>query len=196
VLTAALPEQTGPPSGPESLEDLLGRVALGDQEAFGGLYDRIAPTVFGLVRRVVRDPAQSEEVTQEVLVEIWRSAPRFDPQLGSVNTWVAALAHRRAVDRVRSAQRAVERDDTAARRDQRRPFDEVAEQVELRLDAEQVRRGLSQLTELQREAIRLAYYGGYTYREVAELLDVPLGTVKTRLRDGLIRLRDQLGVDR
>jgi RNA polymerase sigma-70 factor, ECF subfamily len=144
----------------------------------------------------VRDPAQSEEVTQEVLVEIWRTAPRFNPELGSVNTWVASMAHRRAVDRVRSAQRAAERDDTAARRDQRPPFDEVAEQVELRLDQEQVRRGLAQLTELQQEAIRLAYYGGYTYREVSELLGVPLGTVKTRLRDGLIRLRDQLGVDR
>jgi RNA polymerase sigma-70 factor, ECF subfamily len=196
VLTAALPERTGPPSGPESLEHLLGQVALGDQQAFSALYDRIAPTVFGLVRRVVRDPAQSEEVTQEVLVEIWRTAPRFNPELGSVNTWVASMAHRRAVDRVRSAQRAAERDDTAARRDQRPPFDEVAEQVELRLDQEQVRRGLAQLTELQQEAIRLAYYGGYTYREVSELLGVPLGTVKTRLRDGLIRLRDQLGVDR
>jgi RNA polymerase sigma-70 factor, ECF subfamily len=196
VLTAALPEQTGPPSGPESLEHLLGQVALGDQQAFSALYDRIAPTVFGLVRRVVRDPAQSEEVTQEVLVEIWRTAPRFNPELGSVNTWVASMAHRRAVDRVRSAQRAAERDDTAARRDQRPPFDEVAEQVELRLDQEQVRRGLAQLTELQQEAIRLAYYGGYTYREVSELLGVPLGTIKTRLRDGLIRLRDQLGVDR
>jgi RNA polymerase sigma-70 factor, ECF subfamily len=196
VLTAALPERTGPPSGPESLEHLLGQVALGDQQAFAALYDRIAPTVFGLVRRVVRDPAQSEEVTQEVLVELWRTAPRFDPERGSVSSWVAAMAHRRAVDRVRSAQRAAERDDTAARRDQRRPFDEVAEQVELRLDQEQVRRGLAQLTRLQQEAIRLAYYGGYTYREVAELLGVPLGTVKTRLRDGLIRLRDQLGVER
>ena len=196
MLTAALPERTRPPSGPESLEHLLGQVALGDQQAFSALYDRIAPTVFGLVRRVVRDPAQSEEVTQEVLVEIWRTAPRFNPELGSVNTWVASMAHRRAVDRVRSAQRAAERDDTAARRDQRPPFDEVAEQVELRLDQEQVRRGLAQLTELQQEAIRLAYYGGYTYREVSELLGVPLGTVKTRLRDGLIRLRDQLGVDR
>jgi RNA polymerase sigma-70 factor (ECF subfamily) len=135
-------------------------------------------------------------VTQEVLIEIWRTAPRFDPERGSAVTWVTSMAHRRAVDRVRSAQRTAERDDSAARRDQRPPFDEVAEQVETRLDAEQVRRGLAQLTDLQRETIRLAYYGGYTYREVAELLDVPLGTVKTRMRDGLIRLRDQLGAER
>jgi RNA polymerase sigma-70 factor (ECF subfamily) len=195
-MLTVLPQQSGPPSGPEPLERLLGRVAVGDQEAFAALYDRLAPTVYGLVRRIVRDPAQSEEVTQEVLVEIWRSAPRFDPELGSVRTWAAAMAHRRAVDRVRSAQRAVERDDAAARREARPPFDEVAEQVELRLDAEQVRRGLTHLTELQREAIRLAYYGGYSHSQVAELLDVPLGTIKTRLRDGLIRLRDHLGVER
>jgi RNA polymerase sigma-70 factor (ECF subfamily) len=193
VLTP-LPRQSAQPPGPRTLEQLLGRVALGDQAAFAELYDRVAPTVSGLVRSVVRDQAQSEEVTQEVLVEMWRTAPRFDRKLGSARAWVAALAHNRAVDRVRSAQRAAERDDNAARRDLTPPFDEVAEQVELRLDAEQVRRGLAHLTDLQREAIRLAYYGGYTYREVAELLDVPLGTVKTRLRDGLIRLRDQLGV--
>ena len=196
VLSAMLPARTGPPRRPETLEGLLHLVAIGDQEAFGALYDQIAPTVFGSVKRVVRDRAQSEEVTQEVLIEIWRTAPRFDPERGSAVTWVTSMAHRRAVDRVRSAQRTAERDDTAARRDQRPPFDEVAEQVEARLDAEQVRRGLAQLTDLQRETIRLAYYGGYTYREVAELLDVPLGTVKTRLRDGLIRLRDQLGAER
>ena len=103
-------------------------------------------------------------------------------------------AHRRAVDRVRSAQRATERDDLAGRRDQQRPYDEVVEQVEASLEREHVRRGLEALTELQREAVVLAYYGGYTHREIAELLGVPAGTVKTRLRDGLIRLRDHLGV--
>jgi RNA polymerase sigma-70 factor (ECF subfamily) len=104
-------------------------------------------------------------------------------------------AHRRAVDRVRSAERAARRDDLAGRRDQGRPYDEVAEQVETSLEREQVRSSLDALTTLQREAVVLAYYGGYTHREIAELLGVPAGTVKTRLRDGLIRLRDQLGVD-
>ncbi|HKE98341.1 MAG TPA: sigma-70 family RNA polymerase sigma factor [Actinomycetes bacterium] len=179
---------------PPSLEQLLTKVARGDQKAFAALYHRVAGSVFGLVKRVVRDPAQSEEVTQEVFVELWRTAARFDPDRGSALSWVMTTAHRRAVDRVRSAQRAVEREDMAGRRGQERPYDEVAEQVESRLEREQVRHALDSLTDLQREAVTLAYYGGYTYREVAELLDVPLGTIKTRLRDGLIRMRDHLGV--
>jgi RNA polymerase sigma-70 factor, ECF subfamily len=92
------------------------------------------------------------------------------------------IAHRRAVDRVRSSQAAIERDERAGRSAHRAPFDEVVEQVETRLEHEQVRQALNALTDLQREAVTLAYYGGYTYRQVAELLDVPLGTVKTRLR--------------
>lgn len=143
---------------------------------------------------MVRDPAQSEEVAQEVLIEVWRSASRFDPSRGSAATWQMTIAHRRAVDRVRSSQAALERDQRVGRSAHRPPFDEVVEQVETRLEHEQVRKALSALTDLQREAVTLAYYGGYTYRQVAELLDVPLGTVKTRLRDGLIRLRDALGV--
>jgi RNA polymerase sigma-70 factor (ECF subfamily) len=178
-----------------TLEDLLEQVARGDQHAFELFYGQVAGSVYGLVRRIVRDPAQSEEVTQEVLVEVWRTATRFDPTRGSARSWALAMAHRRAVDRVRSAQSAAARDDRAGRDAQQRAYDEVAEQVETRLEQEQVRRGLTTLTDLQREAVTLAYYGGYTYREVAELLDVPLGTVKTRLRDGLIRLRDYLGVE-
>lgn len=175
-------------------ERLLEAVVRGDQAAFAALYDRLAAAVFGLVKRVVRDPAQAEEVTQEVFVEVWRTASRFDPSRGSVISWVMLLSHRRAVDRVRSAQSAAERDDASARQEERRPYDDVVEQVESRLEQEQVRRALATLTDVQREAVTLAYYGGYTYREVADLLGVPLGTVKTRLRDGLIRLRDHLGV--
>jgi RNA polymerase sigma-70 factor, ECF subfamily len=174
---------------------LLARVARGDEAAFEQLYDLLIGPVFGLVRRVVRDAAQSEEVTQEVMVELWRTAPRYSPAKGSALTWAMTLAHRRAVDRVRAAQAAAERDERAGRRQQAsRPFDEVAEQVAIRLEQEQVRRCLGTLTSLQRESVLLAYYGGRTYREVGELLDTPLGTVKTRLRDGLIRLRDCLGV--
>jgi RNA polymerase sigma-70 factor (ECF subfamily) len=183
------------PSGDGQLEGLLGLVAAGDEEAFAELYRRVAAAVFGLVGRVVRDPAQAEEVTQEVFVEVWRNAPRFDPGRGTARSWIMTFAHRRAVDRVRSAERSARRDDLAARRDQDRPYDQVAEQVETGLERERVRRGLGALTELQREAVVLAYYGGHTHREIAELLGVPAGTVKTRLRDGLLRLRDHLGVE-
>ena len=186
------------PDDPEdagsSLDDVLGQVALGDEKAFEVLYERVAGQVLGLVRRVLRDPAQSEEVAQEVLVEVWRTATRFDRTRGSASTWILTMAHARAVDRVRSAQAATARDERVGRRDQGREYDEVAEEVELRLEQQAVRSCLGSLTDLQREAVQLAYYGGNTHREVADLLDTPLGTVKTRLRDGLIRLRDCLGV--
>jgi RNA polymerase sigma-70 factor (ECF subfamily) len=183
------------PSADDSLERLLAWVALGDEQAFAELYQRVAAAVFGLVSKVVRNPSQSEEVTQEVFVELWRTASRFDPARGTAKSWIMTCAHRRAVDRVRSSESAARRDDLAGRRDQGRPYDEVVEQVEASLEREHVRRGLDALTDLQREAVVLAYYGGYTHREISELLGVPSGTVKTRLRDGLIRLRDHLGVD-
>jgi RNA polymerase sigma-70 factor, ECF subfamily len=183
----------GPASAGPDLQQLLGLVARGDQEAFSRLYDAVCGPVLGLVRAVLRDPAQSEEVTQEVLIEVWRSAARFQPSRGSAMTWILTLAHRRAVDRVRSAQAATDRERRAALLEQTPAYDEVTEQVEARLEREQVRRCLRTLTELQRQSVTLAYYRGLAYREVAELLAVPLGTVKTRLRDGLIRLRDCLG---
>jgi RNA polymerase sigma-70 factor (ECF subfamily) len=130
---------------------------------------------------------------QEVLLEVWRTAARFDPAAGSATAWIAMLAHRRAVDRVRSEQRAAQREERFATAEV--GYDQVAEAVEASLDRERVRRCLDGLTELQRESVTLAYYGGYSYREVAQLLDVAVGTVKTRMRDGLIRLRDCLGVD-
>jgi RNA polymerase sigma-70 factor (ECF subfamily) len=176
------------------LEALLSRVARGDEGAYEELFRRTAASVLGVVRRVLRDPAQSEEVAQEVMVEVWRSATRFDAARGSATSWIMTMAHARAVDRVRSAQSARDREERVGRREQVREYDEVAEEVEVRLEQQAVRRCLGGLTDLQRESVQLAYYGGYTYREVAELLDVPLGTVKTRLRDGLIRLRDCLGV--
>jgi RNA polymerase sigma-70 factor (ECF subfamily) len=177
-------------------EDLLVTVSRGDQAAFASLYDRLGGLVYGVVKRVVRDPSQSEEVAQEVLVEVWRSASRFDPDRGSAQTWILTMAHRRAIDRVRSEQASRDRNDRIGQRDRGRAFDEVSEEVELRFEHRQVREALSALTELQREAVGLAYYSGYTYREVAELLDTPLGTIKTRMRDGLIRLRDAMGVTR
>ncbi|MFC5959564.1 sigma-70 family RNA polymerase sigma factor [Streptomyces pratens] len=175
-------------------DKLLVRVAGGDQKAFEALYGLVSGPVYGLVRRVVRDPAQSEEVVQEVLLELWRSAARFDPERGSALSWVLTLAHRRAVDRVRSARAAGEREQReAARRGSGPAFDQVAEEVEAGLEREWVRRCLDRLTALQRQSVTLAYYDGYTYREVAERLSLPLGTVKTRMRDGLTRLRHCLG---
>jgi len=176
--------------------DLLGQVARGDEAAFGKVYDLMAGKVFGLVRRVLRDEAQSEEVFQEVMLEVWRKASRYDSSLGSPSTWVMTIAHRRAVDRVRSAQTAADREVQVARREADRPFDDVSEQAAVRFEQRQVRRCLSTLTPLQRESIALAYYQGYTYPEVASLLGIALGTVKTRMRDGLIRLRDCMGVAR
>ncbi|WP_202439641.1 MULTISPECIES: sigma-70 family RNA polymerase sigma factor [unclassified Streptomyces] len=185
---------SGVPSPGPDLQELLVRVARGDQEAFADVYDAVSGPVLGLVRSILRDPAQSEEVAQEVLVEVWRTAPRFQASRGSAMNWVLTLAHHRAVDRVRSAEAAAAREHRAALLDRTPAFDEVSEQVETRLEREQVRRCLRTLSELQRQSVTLAYYRGLTYREVAELLTVPLGTIKTRLRDGLIRLRDCLGV--
>ncbi len=182
-----------PPGGAADLGGLLGRVARGDHMAFEAIYDALAPSVFGLVRRVVRDPEQSEEVTQDVLLEVWRAASRFEPARGSALAWVMTVAHRRAVDRVRSAQAATLRETRAAALESQ--ADDVADEALDRLERERVRRCLGSLTPLQREAVTLAYYGGYTYAQVAGLLGVAVGTVKTRMRDGLIRLRDCMGVD-
>lgn len=184
----------GGAESPASLDALLLAVSQGDHDAFAQLFDRVSAQVLGVIRRVLRDPAQSEEVGQEVLIEIWRTAARFAPERGSAATWILTMAHRRAIDRVRSAQSASDREVKVAYRDHTPDYDVVLEQVESRLEHEQVRRCLDSLTPLQRESLVLAYYGGNTYREVAQELDVPLGTVKTRLRDGLIRLRDCLGV--
>jgi RNA polymerase sigma-70 factor, ECF subfamily len=174
------------------LTALLDRVGHGDHAAFESVYDQMAAPVYGLIRKVLRDPAQSEEVAQEVLLEVWRTASRFDPSRGGAAAWVLTIAHRRAVDRVRSEAAAAERERRIALPDQL-PGD-VADSVADSLEAERVRRCLDGLTELQRQSITLAYYGGYTYAQVAKGLSVTLSTVKARIRGGLIRLRDCLGV--
>ena len=175
-------------------EQLLHAVALGDERAFEALFDRFGSVVYGVGRAVLRDPHQAEEVAQEVLLEVWRTAPRFDPQRGSARAWISTMAHRRAVDRVRSAQASRRRDEAVGARQIERDYDDVAERVETRLDVERVRTCLDGLTPRQRDAVKLAYYGGNTQSQVATLLKLPLGTIKTRMRDGLIRLRDCLGV--
>jgi RNA polymerase sigma-70 factor (ECF subfamily) len=177
----------------DPLAGLLSRAGRGDQAAFAQLYDALAPLLHGIVLKVLRDPAHSDEVTQEAFVELWRLAPRYDASRGSVRSWATTLAHRRAIDRVRSEQAARDRTERDA---QKRPAEspDVADQVVASIEATRVRKAVERLTVMQREAVELAYFGGHTYREVAVLLNVPEGTVKTRIRDGMIRLRDELGV--
>ena len=182
------------PMAPPTHEDLIRLVALGDEAAFEELYDAVAPRVFGLVRKVVRDAAQSQEVTQEVFVDIWAQASRFDADRGKALSWMLVIAHRKAVDRVRASQASSDRDLRQGIKEFQESYDDVADTVESQMEAERVNEALATLTQPQQEAIRLAYYGGYTHQEVAELLRIPVGTVKTRIRDGMIKLRDRLGV--
>ena len=184
-------EESAPRATPA---ELLERVAKGDQAAFSDLYDQLAPRVLGLVIRVLKDHSQSEEVTQEIFLEVWQTASRFDPNKGGASTWLLTMAHRRAVDRVRSSQSGRDRDTKVGIRDFTPDYDNVSETVEIRVEHERVEKALARLTELQRQAVTLAYYGGYSHSEVAAMLSVPIATVKTRLRDGMIRLRDELGV--
>jgi RNA polymerase sigma-70 factor (ECF subfamily) len=181
------------PSGPD-LVDLLRRSGRGDQAAFALLYDATGSRVFGLALRVVRDRAQAEEVTQEAFLDIWRTSGRYDPDRGSPLGWLLTITHRKAVDRVRAAESASRRDATYHHRNQPVEHDSTAEAAQASLEAHRVRGALGTLTEVQREAINLAYFGGYTHTEVATMLDLPVGTAKTRIRDGLIRLRDAMGV--
>jgi RNA polymerase sigma-70 factor (ECF subfamily) len=180
----------------DGLSGLLKRSGQGDQAAFGELYDSISGLVHGVILKVVRDPSQTEEVTQEVFVEIWRLAPRYDADRGTVTAWAATIAHRRAVDRVRSEQAnrtRVERQISKISLEHDSVSEEVIDNDHVEFQRRRVRKALDKLTDMQRQAVELAYFGGHTYREVAVLLDTPEGTVKTRIRDGMIRLRDELG---
>ena len=174
--------------------ELLVRTAAGDQAAFAALYDTLSGRVFGLILRVLVDRSQSEEVLQEVFLVVWQSAARFAPNRGQGRAWILTIAHRRAIDRVRSSQASSDRDVRAGIRDLDVAHDGVAEKAELRIEGQRVVEALSRIPEAQREALTLAYYGGYSQSEIASLTGVPLGTIKTRMRDGLTRLRTEMGV--
>ena len=184
-------EATGHPRC-DALEAQLVASGSGDAVAFADLYATVAPRIYGLALRILRDPHQSEEVTQEVFLQLWQTSNRFDPTRGSALSWVMTMAHRRAVDRVRSAEAGRRRDTADAQHIGMAPFDQTSAAAHASLEAQTVRAALAVLSPGQRQALELAYFGGYTYSEVARLLQIPLGTAKTRIRDGLIRLRDLL----
>ncbi len=176
----------------DELSSVMQRVAAGDHAAFGTFYDATSRTVFGIVLRVLRDRAQAEEVAQEVFLEAWRSASRYDRQQGTPSAWINTIAHRRAVDRVRSVERSTRRDHRHAESEHVADAPDVSDLVIARDEGSRVRQALSLLPEAQRTALALAYFDGRTQREVAEILNVPLGTVKTRMRDALKKLRIHL----
>jgi RNA polymerase sigma-70 factor (ECF subfamily) len=177
--------------GPD-LMSLMQLVQAGDDVAFATLYDQLAGAVFGTVKRVLRDPAMSEEVTQEVFVELWRTAARFDPERASVSTWAITIARRRAVDRVRREQSQRDRIERSAT--QRPPVEDAPDDaVVASLESERVSRALAELPEEQRIVIQMAFIDGDSHGEIAERLDLPLGTVKGRVRLGLKKLGGRLG---
>lgn len=180
----------------DSPESLFAKVAAGDEQAFAELYDQLAPKVYGLVLRVLRDPAQSAEVSQEVFLEIWKQAPQFDSERGTVQAWALTIAHRRAVDRVRAEQSSRDRVERVAQQDARESITTPAEAVAERFEQRQAAEALAALSDTHREVIVLAYYDGLTQQEIADRLGIPLGTVKTRARDGLAKLRARMGVER
>jgi RNA polymerase sigma-70 factor, ECF subfamily len=190
---AGAPSPEGAPAA-AALGELLRLSARGDEAAFARLYDATSQRVYGLAVRIVRDPAQAEEVAQESFLEIWRTSARFDPARGSAIAWMLTIVHRKSVDRVRSAEASSRRESTYHQQNQPVDHDTTAEAAQASMEARRVRGALAALTAVQREAIELAYFGGYTHTEVATMLELPVGTAKTRIRDGLIRLRDTMGV--
>jgi RNA polymerase sigma-70 factor, ECF subfamily len=180
--------------GARHAEALLLAAARGETEAFAKLYDLFSPAVWRVVKRVVRDSRLAEDVTQEVFVQLWRNASKFDPARGSGRAFTLTLAHRRAVDAVRKEQSHRDATERLRAEPDRPPAPDAARAALSRIDRTTVRDALSALTAPQRRCIELAYFGGLSQSQIANTLDIPLGTVKTRVREGLLRLRDALGV--
>jgi RNA polymerase sigma-70 factor (ECF subfamily) len=176
------------------LDSLLRQVARHDAEAFAGFYDHTKARVYGLITRVLRDSGYSEEATQEVYLEVWRTAAAFDPSKGSALSWLLTMAHRRAIDRVRAEQSAGQRESRYGAATVERPSDLVADSAIAADERRRVTACLDSLTDVQRQCIDLAYYGGLTYSEVSQRLSANLSTIKSRMRDALRGLRNCLGV--
>lgn len=181
-----------PGASPEEAVNLVQRVAAGDDAAFRELYEQYAPAAYGLALRVTRDEHLAQDVLQEAFADVWVQADRYDPRLASAGAWVTVLTHRRAVDRVRREQSDRHRGRRWATATHEPDHDHVASVVDLRAEHRSVRQALGALTALQRQALGLAYFDGLTYAEVADHLDIPLGTAKTRIRDALKALRTAL----
>lgn len=189
--TAAVPWHAG--SGViVDLDQAMARVGQGDASAFAPVYDELAPSVFGLIRRILGSAAQAEEVMQETFVEVWRNAGRFDAERGNARAWILTMARRRAIDRVRSEQAHRRREDRVAAEYSGRPAGTEDQAVRRSAD-DAARDVLGGLTPNQRQAMELAYFDGLTQSEIADRLLVPIGTIKSRMRDGLARLRKQMG---
>ncbi|MFJ8946258.1 sigma-70 family RNA polymerase sigma factor [Streptomyces sp. NPDC102395] len=182
--------------GASETDRLLLSVAEGSQDAFTRLYDAVAGPIYGIACQVLRDPARAEEVAQEVMLEVWQTAPRYRPESGHAMTWMMTIAHHRAVDCVRTARRAAERERTVSQRESVPAFDDVAEAVEALGEREEIRTCLRQLTAELLQPVLLVYYRGLTHAEVASVLSLPLGTVKSRLRRALTHMRHCLGAPR
>ncbi len=187
------------PSFDTPLGDLLHEVARGSTAAYERLYDAVADQVYALALRVVRDPALAEDAAQEALLEVWSAAPRYESQRGSARAWILTIAHRRAVDRVRREEAHSARAHAAhAATPTVAPAEDgpghVIDMLQGEWEAARVRRALAALSDLQRQALSLAYWRGLTHREVAGELGIPLGTAKARLRDGILKMRELLEV--
>ncbi|MGA8845010.1 MAG: sigma-70 family RNA polymerase sigma factor [Nocardioides sp.] len=197
-LVSSPPSSTATTRGgvPAVMALLLARAGVGETAAFAELYDATSSRVYGLALRIVRSPAQAEEVVQESYVEIWRTSSRFDPSRGSAISWIMMITHAAAVDRVRSAQARTRREEAYQRQVQpltRSASDATTELVFALFDATRVHAALAQLPAAQREVLLLVHFEGHTHAEIALQLGLPLGTVKSRIRDGHIRLRGLLG---
>ena len=183
---------TGPPRLSSDLDALLRRVARGDRDAFGAFYDQTNSRVYGLVTRVLRDSGYSEETTQEVYLEVWRTASEYDSAKGSALAWLLTMAHRRAIDRVRTEQARSPRESRYGAADVAPARDVVANSAIAGDERRRVIACLDALTDAQRQCIELAYYGGLTYVEVSQRLAANLSTIKSRMRDALRGLRNCL----
>jgi RNA polymerase sigma-70 factor (ECF subfamily) len=185
---------TGPARLTSDLDALLRRVANGDRDAFAAVYDLTNTRVYGLVTRVLRDTGYSEETTQEVYLEVWRTASAYDSARGSALSWLLTMAHRRAIDRVRSEQAGTDRESRYGAANVDTPTDVVADSAIAGDERRRVTECLGALTDAQRECIEMAYYGGLTYVEVSRRLSANLSTIKSRMRDALRGLRNCLDV--